>query len=171
MDKRFFLAPLVAVLLFSCGSFTSYKGEKYYIDQESGLILDALNKHDKEGLIALFSADMKKSESFRSKIDSVIDAYRCDTYVSAQIPATASGSKAWAHGVVEWTIDLEVYSIRTFAHDELSDRYGDDRFYSFHYIYCIVDKETPSLEGLNFFELNVYNRQEITIQNAMGAKR
>ena len=158
------------LILTSC-SFADFRAaqlsklmneEAEKIEEMSEEIIRCLTENDQDGLAELFCEKIKKSEDFNSQIEKVFSFFKCDVYIDSEYKISAGGGSHIEYGEkTEWYVIPEITYIDILVAPDGWGGQTYDRYYKVNYYYMIIDKENPELEGLNYFEIELLNLDEI----------
>lgn len=140
--------------------------ESEKIEQMSKEIIRCFTERDKEGLKVLFCEQIRNRPSFDDEIDKAFDFFKCDSYTTSKRDTSAGGGESWDSGKrTKWSVRPDIPYIAV-----LYDLDGDDsthdmerRYYSIYYDWQIVDKENPSLEGIQYMKIELLNVDSMEI--------
>lgn len=179
--KRLIMLLFVIVLLFtSCSldqsNFRSKQlsslmnEEKTKIEQMSNDIIDCFTKKDKKALKNLFCEQIRRRPGFDKELDKAFAYFKCDGYTDSYIDTSASGGESLEKGKrTSWDVrpDIPYISVYYFNGKKPSADI-EDIYYSMHYYWHIINKEDPTLEGLQYIEIERLNVDSIILGKQLG---
>ncbi|MCI8496986.1 MAG: DUF5104 domain-containing protein [Clostridiales bacterium] len=139
------------------------KSEAEKVQEMSQEIIRCLTEHDRQALKNLFCEQSRSQPRFDNELDALLDYFRCDTYINADIDGITGGGGHREYGEwLEWYVIPEIPYIEVILHSNPEDFDPDtgaplSRYYSVCYFWQITKQEDPSLEGLQYLRVELLN--------------